>query len=124
MIVGVQKHPERLPGLYRMLPGSYRQGVFLAGVQVVDQEVQVHLLRVHLVGPHRRLVAAYALERDRRTTGRDELDPILIGVVAVDGPAGQRRVEPREGMSVRAIDRDELKAGEGCHPRTLAMITS
>ena len=98
--------------------------MFFARLQVVDQEVQVHLLRVDLVGPHRRLVAADALERDRRTTGRDELDPALIRITAVDGPAGQCRVEPREGVGVRAIDRDELKAGEGCHPRTLAMIMS
>jgi hypothetical protein len=107
---GVQEDPEGLARLHLVPAGADCDHGGLPGVEVVDLEVEVDLLRVLGPWPARRPVVRDALEGERRAARGRELHP--VGVGPLDGGAENRRVEGGECGGIGAVERDDLQAGD------------
>ena len=96
-----------------MLRRTQRDDLEFRGVQIIDDHVQVHLLRVLLSRPDRRAVVRHLLERDALTVVGSNVDPVGL---TLDLPAQQRRVEPRQSFGVGTVD-DERGGASDSHIR-------
>jgi hypothetical protein len=81
----------------------------LGGVEVLDHDVEVHLLGDLLPGPARRRVALHLLKADGLAVVRTDLGPVRGDL---DLPVEERAVEPRERTRVRTVDDDAGKASD------------
>src|SRR4051794_29676300 len=116
----VEEAPERGARLLIGLGPAEGEDRLLTPVEVVDDDVEVHLLGRLLSGPLRRPVVGHLLERDAvAAVGRPDLHPFLL---RLDVPVQEAGVERRERVGVGAVD-DE--GGEPCdgHDRTLGPDT-
>jgi hypothetical protein len=120
MVVGVEVDAESSAGLHRMLSGADRQGRRLAGIEVVDLEVKMLLLRVLLARPLGGVVAIDALEAQRGPRVTRQRDPFIVGGALVDRPAGDGGVEHGEVSRAWAVDRGPGEACESGHGPTMA----
>jgi hypothetical protein len=118
MAGGVEEDPERVAGLVLVLHGAQGDDSSFTLVEVIDVDVEVHLLGRALPGPLRSPIPLDTLERDRRSlVGMLDVGPAAV-VVDVDRPVEEGTVEAGEFAGIRAVDRDDGEAGDG-HVRTL-----
>lgn len=109
----VEEHPEVVTaGLLVGQPRTGREHLGLARSEIVDDEVEMRLLRVLGTGPHRRPISVDALTGDRHATARVELCPLVVDVGRVERPPGDRGVEAGERQMIRAVESDEAERGE------------
>jgi hypothetical protein len=102
---GVEEDAEGCPGLVLVLGGAKLEDGRLGGVQVVDVDVEVHLLGDVLAGPLRRVEALDPLEADAvAIVGADEAH---VRLVLHDRPVEQGAVELREALGVGAVEDDD-----------------
>lgn len=101
----VEKDPEELTRLLGRLPSTDFEDRRLGSVEVINDDVDVHLLRVGLTGPAGSVVILDLLNADRRPRIGGDLGP---GPVIVDGdlPIEELSVEFRELARVGSIDHD------------------
>src|SRR5690606_30444400 len=100
--------PRAVLGVQRT--GTQRQHLLLGGVQVLDLQVEVELLRVVGRGPPRRHVARGALEGEERAAGHLDLHPVAL---AVGGAADHVGVETGQGARGRTVQDDGAHLGNG-----------
>src|SRR5215468_9597830 len=104
----IEEHPEGRTGLVLVLGGTEIEYRRLSGIEVVDDHVQVHLLRHLLARPSWRGIALHLLEGDALTVVRPDVSPVGGNL---DLPVQQRAVERRESARIGTVDDD---AGEAC----------
>ncbi len=111
----VEEHPEGRAGLVLVLDCAESQHGCLGGVEIVDDHVEMHLLRNVLARPGGQSVGLHLLEGDALAVVRADLCPVGRDR---DLPVQQRAVKRRKGALVGTVD-DE--AWETCdsHPGTL-----
>ncbi len=105
---GIEIDPEGGAGLVLMLGRAESQDARLGSVQIVDNYVQMHLLRDVLAGPDGRSVELDLLEGYAVAVLRANLRPIGRDL---DLPVEQGAVERGKGGGVGTVDDD---AGETC----------
>ena len=107
----VEEDAERRARLVLRLRGAEAQHVLLAAVEVVDDHVEVHLLRSLLSRPLRRSVVVDRLEGDAvAPVSGPDLHPSVLGG---DVPLEQPGIELRERIRVRAVDDESREPGDG-----------
>ena len=108
-----------MPGWCSCLVAPSSSTAGFGGVEVVDDHVEVHLLRHLLARPARRAVVLDRLEADALAVVGADLSPVGGDL---DLPVQHRAVERRESAGVGTVDDD---AGEACdsHAGTLAATT-
>ena len=97
----IEEDPEGGARLVFVQGGAQLQYRRLCGVQVADRDVEVHLLRLRLRGPARRLVVNNLLEADHLTVVGPHLCPVGLDS---DRPVEDRAVERGEPARVGAVD--------------------
>src|SRR3954447_9723483 len=107
---GVEEHAEGRPRLVLVLRRAELEHGGLCRVEVVDRDVDVHLLRYLLPGPARGGVLVHLLEPDGVAVVGADLSPVRGNL---DLPLEEGAVEPRERTGVGAVDDDAGKAGDG-----------
>jgi hypothetical protein len=111
----VEIDPKRRTGLILVLRRTDRQGVFLTGVKVGDEEVKVELLGDRTAGPGWRHVVRDLLKRDRRMGAIVQLDPLdLVALEVAEGfdlETGESSVELGQRHGIGAVQSDELVSG-------------
>ena len=80
----------------------------LSGIEVVDDDVEMHLLRRLLTRPSWRGIALHLLEGDALTVVRADVSPVGGDL---DLPVQHRAVKRRESAGIGTVDDD---AGEAC----------
>src|SRR3954447_14719455 len=103
----IEEHAEARARLVLVLRRAEFEHRGLRGVEVVDDDVDVHLLRHLLAGPARRRVVLDLLEPDRVAVVRLDLGPVRRDL---DLPVQELAVEGGEGRRVRAVEDDRGKA--------------
>src|SRR5829696_1642321 len=91
----------------------------LGAVQVVDDEVEVELLRNALVGPRRRPVVVDSLEADEEPVFAGESGEVVAGGVGALEP-GRRLVEAGERCGILAVECDRYQPHRGAHADTIS----
>lgn len=109
----IEKDPERRPGLVWVFGCAESQHGRFAGIQVVDDHVEVHLLRCILTGPIGSRESLDLLETDALAVFRPDLRPV---VGSGDIPVEHLPVEAGEFGWIGTVDD---KAGERCDSHAL-----
>ena len=113
MAGGVEEDPECGAGLVLVLGGTELDDSGLGSVEVVDHDVDVHLLGHLLAGPVGSSVALDPLEADALVAvGGPDLGPTGVGA---DGPAEELTVELGRLGRIGAVEDD---GGEACDCHT------
>src|SRR4051794_4598420 len=103
----VQEHPERRAGLMLVQRRAELEHRGLPGVEVVDDDVEVHLLRHLLPRPLGRGVALDLLEADALPVVGADLGPAGSELLL---PVQHRAVEGRERVGVGTVEDDAREA--------------
>src|SRR5699024_11446943 len=101
----VEEDPERLSGLFGGLARTDLDHGRLGGLEVLDDHVEVHLLRMILTRPTGRMVVLDLLDEDRGPGIRGDLGPCAVFVVG-DLPVEELSVELPELGGVEGIEHD------------------
>ena len=96
-----------VPGWCSCLVAPSSTTASLGLVEVVDDHVEVHLLRHLLAGPHRGAVVVDLLERQALAVVGADVDPVVLGL---DLPVEQRAVERRQRVGVGTVEHDAREA--------------
>ncbi len=112
MAGGVEEDPEGLAGLVLGQRGAEGEDLRLGGVEVLDDDVEVELLRHLLARPRRRPVVLDPLEGQALVLGPD-VDPVLV---RLDRPVEQRAVERRQGGGIGTVEHDAREPCDGHGP--------
>ena len=115
----VEEHPEGRTGLVIVLDRTDTEHGRFSRVEVIDDHVEMHLLRNLLARPAGRCVSLHLLEGDALAVLRADLRP--VGRHS-DLPIQQPAVERREGARVGTID-DEAWKARYSHTGTLCTTT-
>ena len=105
MAGGIEEDAEVLSRLFGCLARADVDHGRLGGVEVVDDDIEVHLLRMVLPGPAGSVVVLDLLDADRRPGIRCDLRPGAV-LVDVDRPVEELSVELRELSGVGRIEHD------------------
>lgn len=119
MTGGVEEHTERRTRLMLVLGRAQLMHRCLGDVEVVDHDIEVHLLRDALAGPLWRREAVDLLEAQRvAVLGTD--GPRVV-VVLLDPPVEQGAVELGQALRVGAVKDDAWEACDS-HDRTISAV--
>ena len=80
------------------------------GIEVINDEIEVHLLWPLLGRPQRRRVARHMMEGDALALLTADRSPVGGDI---DLPSQQLAVEPSEHAGIRAVDHDQRQASDG-----------
>ncbi len=113
----IEVDAEVLPaGLCVRLRRADGEDGLLAGVEIIDIEVDVQLLRMIIARPRRWLMIRGQLERNRRSVWADELHPVVLVVgFAPELPARHGGVELGKFQRSRAIEGDDAESSDAGH---------
>jgi hypothetical protein len=114
----VEENPEGRPGLVLVLGRAELEHRGLAGVEVVDDHVEMHLLWYLLGRPVRRGVVLHLLERDALTFFSPDIGP-AGGELCL--PVKHRAVESGESVRFGAVD-DEAWVACDSHAGTVPVV--
>lgn len=106
----IEEDSEVRAGLMIVLDGAESQHLGLRGIQVVDDQVEVHLLRSTLSWPVRRHEVVDSLERQAVGPIADVSPPIR----GFQLPPQNTRVEGGELNGIRTVDDERGEPGD-CH---------
>ncbi len=101
----VEEDPERLSGLFGGLARTDLDHGRLGGLEVLDDHVEVHLLRMILTRPTGRMVVLDLLDADRGPGIGGDLGPCAVFVDG-DLPVEELSVELPEFGGVGSIEHD------------------
>ena len=104
----IEEDPEGRAGLVLVLGGAEIEHSRLSGIEVVDDHIEMHLLRHLLIRPLWRGITLHLLEGDALTVIRADVSPVRGNL---DLPVQHRAVERRESAGIGTVDDD---AGEAC----------
>ena len=110
MACRIEEDPKRRPWLVLMLRSSEFEHSSLGDIEVLDGDVQVHLLRCDRARPHRRGETFDLLEPDRIAILGSDVSPVLLDL---DGPVEQRPVERGQRRWIGTVDDDGWISRDG-----------
>lgn len=111
---GVEEHPERRTGLTLVLGRAELEHRSLRDVEVVDHDVEMHLLGYVLARPLRGREAVDLLKPQRVAVLGADVAPVVVGLL--DLPVEQGAVELGQSLGVGAVQDDDREARD-CHER-------
>src|SRR5690606_20369143 len=120
----VYVHPPGGTRLMLRLASAELQHLLLGGLDVIDHEIQVRLLRMLGFRPARRPVAGCQLVCDRHAAVRLQLDPVSVIERLVDYPASDGRVELGETHRIGRVEGDNREAGDTHEASSMADSTT
>lgn len=104
MACRVEEDAEGLPRLHLVLAGTEFEHGRLGGVEILDEHVEVQLLRMILTGPTRGVVVIDLLNAGRGPGIGDDLDRGGFRLVGLELPVEQSGVELAELHGVGGVD--------------------
>jgi len=114
----IEKHPEGCAGLMLVLGRAEVEHRRLGGVEVIDDHVEVHLLRHLLSRPPGWGIPLHLLEGEALTVVRADVGPVGADL---DLPVQHRAVERRESARIGTVDDDAWEACDS-HAGTVRAI--
>ena len=109
----VEEDAKARTGLEVRLDGAQREYLLLGGVEIIDVEVEMGLLRPLLAWPQGGLVIGCELKGDRDVAVGAQLYP--VAVVVFDVAPGDGAVEAGQGPRVTTVEGNHTQSSDRSH---------